>query len=123
MNVNHLLLRSNSDLAREDLLESVSRLQQITGNPRVFQMLIPQAFRLLESLPLATSEYELAHRRLENAQRYINSKEPGAAKYELRMLAASLNVPNSPQDRLNDQEMVGPPTEMYKQIKSRTASF
>ena len=118
MTVNHLQLRSNSDLTREDLLESVSRMQQITGNPRVFKMLIPQAHRLLESLPLATSEYELAHRRLENAQRYIDSKEAGAANYELRLLAASLNVPNVPQARSQhqQQEMAGPPTALYEQI-------
>ena len=45
---------------------------------------------LLESLPLATDEFALAARRLQNADRYLRSRERGAARYELRLLDGSL---------------------------------
>ncbi len=45
---------------------------------------------LLESLPLSTDEFGLACTRLDNARRYLEFTEPGAARYELRLLASSL---------------------------------
>ena len=45
---------------------------------------------LLEALPLAADEYGLACTRLENAQHYLQYTEPGAARYEVRMVAGSL---------------------------------
>jgi len=45
---------------------------------------------LLESLPLSTDQFGLACRRLDNARRYLEFTEPGAARYELRLLASSL---------------------------------
>jgi hypothetical protein len=47
---------------------------------------------ILESLPLSTSEFGLAHNRLQNALRYLASAEPGAARYELQLLATSLRL-------------------------------
>ncbi len=45
---------------------------------------------LLESLPLSTSEFDLACRRINNATRYLKSVEYGAARFELRLLRGSL---------------------------------
>ncbi len=47
--------------------------------------------RLLESLPLATQEFDLAGIRLRNARRYFQSDEIGAARYELRLLRGQLS--------------------------------
>jgi hypothetical protein len=46
--------------------------------------------KMLTVLPLATDQYELARRRLENAEKYLTHREPGAAGYELRLLASNL---------------------------------
>ena len=45
----------------------------------------------LESLPLATEEFDLAKSRIRNARRYLDSGETGAARYEVRMLIRGLN--------------------------------
>ncbi len=45
---------------------------------------------MLEALPLSTEEYGLACRRLTNAQHYRRYTEPGAAWYELRLVATSI---------------------------------
>ena len=46
---------------------------------------------LLSSLPLATQEYGLAHIHLRNANRYANSGEFGAARWELRAINKTLS--------------------------------
>ncbi len=46
---------------------------------------------LLEAIPLPTDQFGLACTRLHNAQHYLRHTEPGAAWYELRLLASSLN--------------------------------
>ena len=45
---------------------------------------------MLEAMPLSTDEFGLACTRLQNAQHYLRYTEPGAAWYELRLLASSL---------------------------------
>jgi len=47
--------------------------------------------RVMEALPLSTDEFGLATNRLRNASRYLRSHERGAARYELKMLARSLD--------------------------------
>lgn len=49
-----------------------------------------RALAVLESLPLPTSEFDLASRRLRNALAYAASGEFGAAAFELRMLRSQL---------------------------------
>jgi hypothetical protein len=44
----------------------------------------------LAALPLATAEFAVALARLDNARTYLLEDEPGAATYELRLLARSL---------------------------------
>jgi hypothetical protein len=62
---------------------------------------------LLEALPLSTDQYGLACTRLQNTQHYLRYTEPGAAWYELRLLASSLKhaepVAREPQRRLRHQ--------------------
>jgi hypothetical protein len=59
---------------------------------------------MLEALPLSTDAFGLACTRLQNAQHYLRYTEPGAAWYELRLLASSLKNGNQqvrePQRRL-----------------------
>ena len=45
---------------------------------------------MLEAMPLPTDQFGLACTRLKNAQHYLHYTEPGAAWYELRLLASSL---------------------------------
>ncbi len=45
---------------------------------------------MLEAMPLSTDQFGLACRRLQNAQHYLRYTEPGAARYELQLLASSL---------------------------------
>ncbi len=45
---------------------------------------------LLDCLPLDTVEYGLANLRIKNAERFLQSNEAGAAKFEIRMLKGSL---------------------------------
>jgi hypothetical protein len=47
----------------------------------------------LAAMPLATAELALALARLDNARTYLLEDEPGAATYELRLLARSLQLP------------------------------
>jgi len=45
---------------------------------------------LIECVPLGTDEYDLTIARINNAQRYLESNEQGAAKYEIRQLVRCL---------------------------------
>ena len=45
---------------------------------------------MLAALPLSSSEFGLAGNRLNNARRYFQSAERGAARYELRLLERTL---------------------------------
>lgn len=48
------------------------------------------ALGMLSALPLSTSEFTLAVNRLRNARRYLAANEPGAARFELRLLLGSV---------------------------------
>ena len=48
------------------------------------------ALAMLNGLPLTTDEFGLAANRLKNAHRYFVAEEPGAARYELRLILSSL---------------------------------
>ena len=52
----------------------------------------PEVLQLLESLPMATDEFGLATNRLKNARRYLQSREPGGARWELAALLDSLRL-------------------------------
>jgi hypothetical protein len=45
---------------------------------------------MLESLPLASDQFEVYRNRVRNARRYVLAREPGAARFELQLLAGSL---------------------------------
>ena len=51
---------------------------------------LPEVCQLLESLPMATGEFGVAVNRLKNARRYLQSRERGAARWELASLLDSL---------------------------------
>ncbi len=48
---------------------------------------------LLESLPLATTDHDLATARIRTARRYYSAGETGAATYELRLLCGQPGIP------------------------------
>lgn len=48
--------------------------------------------KLVESLPLATDQYDRAVNRLSNCRRYLISSEFGAAVYELKLLVGALEL-------------------------------
>ena len=49
-----------------------------------------EAETLMSTLPIATGEFVAARNRLRNALQYYEGGEPGAASYELRLLAGQL---------------------------------
>jgi hypothetical protein len=76
-------LRLSLCQALDDLLaQALSDEHPIAG--------IEQIGRMLEALPLGNAEFSLAVNRLANAQHYLQSGEPGAARYELHLLRQSL---------------------------------
>ena len=71
-------------LAVERLLKEVaSERRPVTGFEQVRQV--------LEALPLSSEEHCVAGNRLANAQRYLHAGEPGAARFELRLLRRGLD--------------------------------
>ena len=46
--------------------------------------------RLLDCMVMGTYQYDVSVARINNAERYLNSGEPGAAKFEIRMLFGRL---------------------------------
>ena len=46
--------------------------------------------KLLECMAMGTYQYDVAVARINNAERYLESGEPGAAKFEIRMLFGGL---------------------------------
>lgn len=46
--------------------------------------------KLLQCMALGTHQYDVAIVRVNNAQRYLECGEPGAAKFEVRMLSSGL---------------------------------
>ena len=70
--------------------QCLGRLQAKRQLDEAAQDDVAAARSMLEALPLATDEFALACRRLQNAQHYLRYAEPGAAWYELRLLSGSL---------------------------------
>jgi hypothetical protein len=77
-------IHSRATACLEDLIEQVSLGAPAAGRWDV-------AREALEALPLTTGEAATARNRLGNARAYSEAGEPGAACYELRMLAHALN--------------------------------
>jgi len=46
--------------------------------------------QIFKSLPLTSGDFSLAMNHLRNVERYLCSDEPGAARYELRLLSGGL---------------------------------
>jgi hypothetical protein len=80
----------SQDEVRDQLVKCLKPLigqEKVAG---VWKDLLTEAALLLESLPLTTSEFALATNRLNNARRYLQSNERGAARYELWLLIGGL---------------------------------
>ncbi len=72
------------------VVQCVNRLLQKRRLDDATEQDFASARVMLDALPLSTQEYDLACRRLQNAQHYLRYIEPGAAWYELRLVARSL---------------------------------
>jgi hypothetical protein len=64
-------------------------VEVLIGQTKIFKLWeegYQETARFLQTLPLTTSEFDLARLRLENALRYCRRREFGAAAFELRAL-------------------------------------
>ncbi len=81
---------ASSHQVSHSVVQCVNRLLQKRRLDNGAEQDFASARAMLEALPLSTQEYDLACRRLQNAQHYLRYTEPGAAWYELRLVASSL---------------------------------
>ena len=81
---------ASAEEVRDRLVEYLKPLIEQEKVADVWKDLLTRAALLLESLPLTTSEFSVAMNRLNNARRYLESDERGAARYELRLLIGGL---------------------------------
>ncbi len=81
---------STTQQITQSVLQCLGRLQQKRQLDEAAHDDFATARAMLETMPLATDQFDLACRRLHNAQHYLRYTEPGAAWYELRMLEGSL---------------------------------
>lgn len=77
---------------RNLLVQCLSSLINEGTEADLWEWQLTEAAMLFESLPLGTSEFGLAMNRLNNARRYLESNERGAARYELQLLVAGLTT-------------------------------
>jgi hypothetical protein len=74
------------------VLKQAEFLVRALESRRAVQTEMENLAGLLETLPLASSEFGLACTRLSNAQRYIDSAEHGAARWELNAMVRQLRA-------------------------------
>ncbi len=74
----------------QSVLRCLGRLQQKRQLDEAAHDDFSAARAMLETILLPTDQFDLACRRLQNAQHYLKYAEPGAAWYELRLLGGSL---------------------------------
>ncbi len=70
--------------------QNFSSLMQDTKNAAILKGDLYELGDMLECLPLATDDYDLTVARINNALRYLESSEQGAARYEIRQLIRNL---------------------------------
>jgi len=73
------------------VIQCLGRLQQKRQLDDAAHDDFAAAHSMLEAMPLSTDQFGLACTRLRNARHYLRYTEPGAARYELQLLASSLN--------------------------------
>ena len=70
-----------------------------------------EASAMLQALPLSTDQHGVALSLLKNAQRYFSANEPGAARFELRLLLGNLQERS---ERTPLQRHFAPPTASFR---------
>lgn len=93
--ITHLLQKNRSDGSAYDKVwnsaeQSVSRLLNVIKASLAIRDHFQNAFYCLERLPLSTEEFANAKKRLHNALEYCESRERGAAVFEINLLYRSL---------------------------------
>jgi len=81
---------SRSELRVNLIRQLRSLMEQRPGIAVVADDLL-DVVRMLKALPLSTGEFGLALNRIKNAHRYLVANEPGAARFELRLLLGSVH--------------------------------
>ncbi len=90
MSIDFTQTTATSQQITQSVIQCLSRLQQKRQLDEAARDDFASARAMLESVLLPTNQFDLACRRLQNAQHYLRYTEPGAAWYELRLLAGSL---------------------------------
>ena len=84
--------RQNSlENVHEHVRSQLESLMDDVRNGRADRRPFDEIYGLLQALPLSTTEYDVACRRLRNACSCHLDAEPGAANYELRLLLKSMD--------------------------------
>ncbi len=78
-------------IARQTLQQFTKLLSNPNDSGKMLQCL-DGIRELLQYMVLGTAEYNVAISRINNVQRYLESEEPGAAKYEVRLLIGVLQT-------------------------------
>ena len=68
----------------------VSRLSSPNTEPIRMLNWLNETKQLLSCVLIGTFDYDVAHSRIRNAIRFLESREVGAAKYEVRLLLGGL---------------------------------
>ncbi len=87
---------ASSHQVSDAVVQCVNRLLQKRRLDDGAKQDFASARAMLDALPLSTHESDLASRRLQNAQHYLRYTEPGAAWYELRLVASTLMLNAGP---------------------------
>jgi hypothetical protein len=69
-----------------DFVQGVAAALRLVCDANVAAQQWDVLYRIVAALPLTNAEYCQARNQLANPRRYVESGEPGAAQYELRML-------------------------------------
>lgn len=90
-----MIQRANTSYSQlDDICRQVERqFRKILANIKNAAQLRYDLIRLrniLECVPMGTVDFDLVMSRINNAQRYLESEEQGAARYEVRQLVRSL---------------------------------
>ena len=84
------LSANTPDTIRHELLATVEHLLILLRRNAEIAADLDEVCGLLELLPLAADEYQVASNRMRNARWYLAAREQGAAHYELQLLERSL---------------------------------
>ena len=75
----------------QPILSALSAISQQLGRGSTSSHTADELNAMLETLPISTDDFGIASNRIRNAQRYLASKEVGAARWELNAMRQQLH--------------------------------